>query len=507
MMKALLTRCGLRRSIGVVIEDRRIAVCILAATPLGHRHVHSAVRDCDGEPPQAVLEGLLRPWIKRGRRRTDPLGPWVQVGMPESQVFQAVVPITSANRNSPPQGYFLEAVQATNLRAEERMIDLVKLELNKRPLACVAAAARNAIDPFFEMMTELGTRIGLVEPTPASLCRAGAFHCKAPHNSKLVVRFVLGREHAIGVMAAGAQPLFWHGFDLPRGDETGAILAGYSTLWMFGRHARISLPVDTVVVHGRSDIALTQDKDAFHKRTGARLLRAGKPDYDLAAMALGLALANPLAEEMGHDLGRCLTPSVCIRDIFPWAQLAFHGALLLAVSLFLLGISAEVNARLKSLRAQMQKVPWLKDQDQAKLDAERKFLEQQSKAIEAFRGTRVDWSVPLRRIAATAPENTIITALAGDAEIQSTSKGAQPRSKKQLILNFVTPMPENGSMPREIDAFVGSVRALPALRRHFPLIEVSGLRADQAKRGSRPYASYSIICLPKVETTKTAAGR
>ena len=36
----------------------------------------------------------------------------------------------------------MEAVQATNLRAEERVIDLVKLELNKQPLACLAASPR-----------------------------------------------------------------------------------------------------------------------------------------------------------------------------------------------------------------------------------------------------------------------------------------------------------------------------------------------------------------------------
>ena len=55
-------------------------------------------------------------------------------------MFQAVVPITHANRNAPPQIYFLEAVQATNIRAEERIIELLKLELNKQPLACVAAS-------------------------------------------------------------------------------------------------------------------------------------------------------------------------------------------------------------------------------------------------------------------------------------------------------------------------------------------------------------------------------
>ena len=55
------------------------------------------------------------------------------------------MPITQANRNATPQTFFLEAVQATNVRAEDRIIDLLKLELNKQPLACVAASPRGAI--------------------------------------------------------------------------------------------------------------------------------------------------------------------------------------------------------------------------------------------------------------------------------------------------------------------------------------------------------------------------
>jgi hypothetical protein len=129
-MKALLSLFTLRRSIGLVIEDQRIAVSVVVTTPLGRKQVLSEIRACDGEPPQAVLKGLLDPWIKQGRGGKAKVGPWVQLAVPESQVFQAVVPITHANLNATPQSYFLEAVQATNVRAEERIIDLLKLEIN-----------------------------------------------------------------------------------------------------------------------------------------------------------------------------------------------------------------------------------------------------------------------------------------------------------------------------------------------------------------------------------------
>ncbi|HKI21170.1 MAG TPA: hypothetical protein VKA15_24975, partial [Isosphaeraceae bacterium] len=448
---------------------------------------------------------LLDPWIKQGRGGRAKVGPWVQLAVPESQVFQAVVPITHANLNTSPQSYFLEAVQATNVRAEERIIDLLKLELNKQPIACVAASPRVEINSMIEMMDGLGTRVGLAEPAPDALYRAGAFYHKAPRASKLTARFFLGPQQAIGVLAAGAQPLFWHTFDLTPGDESTAILAANSTLWMLARHSRITLPIDAVIVHGRPELALTQDPEVFRKRTGARLFRCAKPDYDLAAAALGVALANLLSDETGHDLARTLKPAISIREIFPWGELALQGVLLGVVSLFLIGTAAEAHSRLKAVDTQLRSFSWLKREDQAKLDADKKALQERLKVVEAFEGKRVRWSTVLRTVAAAAPESTTITGLSGEAEVETTTKGAPAKSKKQLIVNFSTPMAEDGSVPPEIEGFLAALRGDAMLKRHFPLIEVTGFKANSGKGGKHSFTSYSVVCLPKAEPIRTAA--
>src|SRR5208337_372268 len=102
-MIALLTRYSWRPTIGLVIGDRWIALSVVATTPLGREQVFHDLQACDGETRQTVLEQLLRPWIKRGWGKKTGLGPRVQLGMPESKVFQAVVPITPMNRNAPPE--------------------------------------------------------------------------------------------------------------------------------------------------------------------------------------------------------------------------------------------------------------------------------------------------------------------------------------------------------------------------------------------------------------------
>ena len=214
------------------------------------------------------------------------------------------MPITGANRSSPPQAYFLEAVRATNLRAEERVIDLVKLEMGKQPLACLAASPRPVITDLIAMLEGIGTRVALIESAPAALFRAGAFLKKASRGSKLCIRFFLGQTQAIGVLALGMQPVLWHTFDLPSGDLLAAIMATYSTLWMQARHCRIRVPIDTVIVHGRPELELAIKPEMFRERTGACLLRCGEPGYEPVGAALGTALADLLTGTNGLNLAR-----------------------------------------------------------------------------------------------------------------------------------------------------------------------------------------------------------
>jgi hypothetical protein len=493
---------GLWPAIGIMTDQKQIAMCVTAVTAKGRRKIAHEIHESDERDQEAIVGRMLERFVSApGVKRRKPR-PWVRIGLPEARVFQAALPITSANHQNTPQNFFLEAVQATNVRAEDRIVELIKVELGGRQLACVAAAPRGPVESSIGMISRLGARVGLIEPGPAALFRAGAYYRKAPRGSKLCVRFFLGENHAIGVMAAGPRPLFWHTFDLPSGDETAAILAAYSTLWMMGRHARIAVPIDAVIIHGRPGLTLLQKSEEFRQRTGARLVRCDLPNYDLTAAALGLALANPLADDTGLDLARTLKPAISVRDVFPYAELLLHGTLLGAVSLVSMGAAAEANHRLKAVTGGLKAFSWLKNQDQPKLDSEKNSIQERLKAVGVFRDTRVNWSGSLRTIAAAMPESTIITALAGDAEIEAVSKSGPAKGKKKLIVSFETPLAGNGSLPQEIDGFLAALRADATLKRHFPLVEVSGFRANSARAGARASASYSVVCLPLLEKGK-----
>ncbi len=346
-----------RPAIGLVIEQQYLAMSVVATTPLGRREIARDFQEYEGEALEATLRRMLAPWLPPPRVKGRVRRPWIQVGLPESRIFQATVPMTPANRLSTPQNFFLEAVQATNLRAEDRIIDLIKTECNKQPLACLSACPRATIANLVEMLNRLETRVAVIEPAAMGLLRAAALSAPPPRGSKLSLRFFLGPKQAIGMEVAGLQPLFWHAFDLSPGDETASILAAYSTLWMLGRHSRLSAPIDTVFIHGRPELKLAIEQEAFQHRTGARLVRSHGPDYNLSSAALGVALNNPLTEAVGPNLAREFRPEVPIREIFPWADLAFQSTLVGAVSLLLSGVAADVDTRYKSACASRQVSP------------------------------------------------------------------------------------------------------------------------------------------------------
>ena len=224
---------------------------------------------------------------RQGRKRR----PWVQVALPESRVFQAVVPITDANRSSHAAELLHGGGAGDQLRAEERIIDLIKLELDKQPLACLAASPA-LVTELIEMLERLGPRVAMIEPAPAGLFRAGEHLKKRPGARSCALRFFLGRTQASAYWrwacsrSSGIRSTCPPRISPPRSWPT------YSTLWMQGRHSRITVPIDTVVIHGRPDLECRSSPRSFRERTGAPAAPLRRAGYE------------PVGGGDGHGPGR-----------------------------------------------------------------------------------------------------------------------------------------------------------------------------------------------------------
>ena len=176
---------------------------------------------------------------------------------------------------------------------------------------------------------------------------------------------------------------------------------------------------------------------------------ASEPAFDLPVRGSGSrSQQSPGRKPTARTWRTNSDRTVPIREIFPWADLVFQGTLACGVSLLLCGVAADVETRFRIRRAEAAAFSWLKDQDQGKLDAEKRSLEERLRVLEAFQQTRMGWSGQLRTIAADTPATTIITSLTGDGELTVPGKGNQAKPKTQLIVNFATPLTEDGSHAR-----------------------------------------------------------
>ena len=271
---------GLWPAIGLMIDQKQVAMCVTAVTAKGRRKIAHEIHECDEHTQEETVGRMLERWMSPRPASSDGSpSPWVRLGLPEARVFQAALPITPANHQHTAQNFFLEAVQATNVRAEDRIVELIKVELGgpSRWRAWRHLPA-TSIESSIGMISRLGARVGLIEPGPAALFRAGAYLQQSSARLEAVRSFLPGRapcDRRPGrrhrVLSSGMRSTY------PPGDEIAAILAAYSTLWMMGRHARITVPIDTVIIHGRPELALVKQADEFRQRTGTDWSAAKSP--------------------------------------------------------------------------------------------------------------------------------------------------------------------------------------------------------------------------------------
>ena len=196
-----------------------------------------------------------------------------------------------------------------------------------------------------------------------------------------------------------------------------------------------------------------------------------------------------------------------IREILPWGELALQAALIAGVSLFLHAGSVELETQLKTTEVAVKAISWLKNQDQAKLEAEKKVLDERLTALETFHRGRVDWSEQLRTIAGVTPGTTLVTTFQGLNEAEAPGKG-KSTTKNQMVVNFTTPMGSEGVIPSEINEFMAALRLDKALKRDFAIVNFSGVQTRPAQGKQAGSATYTAVCLPgaepKIATPKEA---
>jgi hypothetical protein len=490
-MKAILAKRAHRRSIGLLVGDREVGMCVMATTPLGREVLAEASEPRAPGPLFEQLGRMLGPWLEHRPR------PKLVLGVPEFRVFHSARAVTSPGRKEP-EAWLQESLQSAGTRVEEMVIDVAEASVGKKSVAGLVSCRRKSLADPLEALKRLSARLVLVEPTPCALLRLATGRLKPPRGSKLSARFLLGDRQALGMLVAGGLPLHWRAFDLPPGEEPLAIHSALVALRMHARGWKLDQGVDSVLIQGRPDLASKLDPAEIGARMDAKVARSDRPGYDPGSIALGLAMGG-LAEEKGFDLSRTFKPRESIREIFPWAELAMQSAMLVGIVVLMADRARSLDRSHAATRADLARYRWLGNRQEGDLDKEKKTLEQKDKTAQAFLSSRVAWSSYVRDVASHMPSNTKITSLQGAGELESLSGkgGASGLLKKTFVMRLETPIPPSGETPREVDGLLESLRDRSLLKREFPVIELKDLKATRAQsKGSEAVASYSIVCLP-----------
>ena len=307
-MKSLLARIALHKAVGLYLGEHEIAVSKVAATPLGPVEIASSSAPYTPEDLPAVIERLLVPLL--GRKRRVP----VAVGLPSSRLFFGTR-LAAAGGATTPEGVLQKALCSSNICVDDLTVDLLRSEVNKLPVASVAACRKKYITGIVATLSRLGVRPFRTEPSPCALVRLAAYQYRSPRRSKTLLRVFLGATQGLAVMVAGGLPLAWRTFTLPAGMEGFAILSAARTLRTQHRHYGIESSLDYAIIHGRADLhERLAERTIRHRHGNARGLARG-PGAGRKADGIRVGPGLPDAEPEGVRL-----VPICSNRVLPWGK-------------------------------------------------------------------------------------------------------------------------------------------------------------------------------------------
>jgi hypothetical protein len=260
------------------------------------------------------------------------------------------------------------------------------------------------------------------------------------------------------------------------------------------------------MIHGRPDLQEAFASEEFQKAIGVRIRSFPDPTFDHGATALGLAVGCQ-ENESSFDLARELKRKPSIWELIPWGELAMQTALLVCLTLYLNDRCSASRHAHRLVSTDVAKHAWISKITDDKLDKEKKDLEQKIDTVREYLETRILWSPYVRDAASGLPESIMLKSLVGECAMNiGAKKTAKP--KKSLILKLSATIPDGETMPRELDHYVNAVRKDVLLQRDFPVVKLADLHGSKAAtRGSKALAEFTLICLPKVDTSAKPAAK
>ena len=196
------------------------------------------------------------------------------------------------------------------------------------------------------------------------------------------------------------------------------------------------------------------------------------------------------------DIVSSLRPPPTLKDIFPKNLAVFMLIIIVAMAGMMWNKATSLDKQCRLLRKQNASHKWARSLSIREINKQRKALLYEVDCVYRFLGTRIVWSDYLRDIPTRLPPDACLVNVWANCEMKEMVKKKHARKpKKSLTLTAMARFSSRASAPREIDAFLQSLRGMKLLQRDFPLVELAEVK--WRKEGKSGMALFTVIALPK----------
>lgn len=221
--------------------------------------------------------------------------------------------------------------------------------------------------------------------------------------------------------------------------------------------------------------------------------------------SLGLALSiksRPVSgSNLQLDIVSSLRPPPTLKDMFPRNLAIFMVIIIAGMGAMMWNKSSSMAGQHRSLRRQNASHKWASALSITEINKQRKSLLMEVDCVYRFLGTRIIWSDYLRDIPTRLPRRACLVNVWANCEMKEMVKKKRARKpKKSLTLTAMARFSSRSSAPREIDAFLQSLRDMKLLQRDFPLVELAEVK--WRKEGKSGMALFTVVALPRTSKGK-----
>jgi hypothetical protein len=492
-MPSASAKSGWGRALGVYLAEGHLTLTEVVTTLVG-RKVEPACRVPIGEggPGKALGEWLASRLTPRQRRHLS-----VCVGLAAEQTFFTTRTFDQGSEEAPTAARLL-AGSGGSLDAANAAADYVRCKLHHATVYSVAACRRSLAEELSQALKEAGVEKARLEPAPNALLEVADRSAKPPRAWKVFVRVLMGKDGGLSILVINGRPMLWRRFALTKNQEAVSIASAVRHLEV---HALGNLGirgVSGIFVQGNMEDSLA---DRLRQEVAAEVMAAPGPEKDAAAYSLALALSARKKQSDRIDLFKAIRPPPTLSEMFSRKLAVGMAMAAAAMALVMWYTLTNLEGEHQGVCTQNASYKWAHSVRTDVINGERKSLSDEVSAVQQFLGTRAIWSNYLRDLPTRLPSNSCLQSLNGQYELKSTGKNSTQRVNRSLVMCGMVRFSDRGGAPKEIDAFLESLRGAELLKRTFPIVNLAEIK--WRKDAAADIALFTIIATPVEKAPKS----